>query len=1226
MNNLPFGKTWRLIPHDPRFCKPLRIMKISTCLLFAFVTGVQANGIAQKVTLKMKNARIEEALNAISKQSNLQLFYGENIDSKARINVNLKDASVADALNAVLKSNNIEYKIIANTISVNGKTEGSRSSNIVQQGVSGTVKDKDGNALAGATVTVKGTAITTQTDESGHFKINANSNATLTIRFIGYAVREVAVSDRNNLNIVLTSDENKLEEVVISTGFQNLNPKLFTGAAVSLKGKDVIQEGTTDVSRALEGRVAGVSVQNVSGTFGAAPKMRIRGATSITGENKPLWVIDGVILEDVVNISNEQLSSGDASTLIGSSVAGLNMDDIEDINILKDASATAQYGARAMNGVVVVRTKRGRVGKLQVNYTGNFSVNLKPNYSNYNIMNSVDQMSVYAELERKGWFNYSPTSRAENGGVYTKLASLIDYDESLGDYGVKNTDEAKGAFLKRYALANTNWFDLLFKNSLQQEHSVSFNGGSEQSQLYFSTSYLKDNGWAMGNNVERFTSNLNANFKLSDKLSLNFITTGAIRNQQAPGTLGRVSNPVEGRYSRDFDINPFSYAINSSRTLTAYNEDGSLEYFRRNYAPFNIINELRNNTMDLNMLDLKFQGGLTYKILDGLSFSSLGAMRYVKTGQEHKIRENSNMAMAYRAGTSFDPLGVDSEVRKNNRFLYRDPENTAAEPETVLPYGGFYNTTDDFLKSYTFRNSLEYNKNFNEVHDLNLFVAQEIRSANRQNKSNIGYGYQFDKGGVPFVDPKAIEQAVANNLPYYSMGPTYDRQTYFLFRGAYAYDGRYAINGTFRYDGSNRMGSSATARWLPTWNISGAWNIDREKFYDNSSVKEVMNRFTIRGTYGLTASIGSATNSSLVVKSSSSLRPFPTEQENVINIINLANNDLTWEKQYEANLGFDFGFLKDKLNLTVDLYDRKGFDLIYNARTPAIGGEYKKNFNYADMRSKGLEITLGANIKPSTDFSWNSNLNFAFNKNEVTKLEGTPIIFELVGTDGGPLQGHPYRGLYSIPFGGLNPKTGVPMFHNGSGETVTYIDPQGDDISFLKYEGPTDPTFMGGFSNTFNYKGFSLFALFTFAKGNKVRLNPVFNSSYSDLDATPLEFRNRWVVPGDELDTNIPAIPDRGTFNGLNGEFPYNSYNYSDQRIAKGDLLKLKTIRLTYNISNKLMEKIKLRNASLSLVANNFWLIYADKKLNGQDPEFFGTGGVALPVSRMYTLSLKVGF
>lgn len=1194
----------------------LRRMALLLCAIF---WGILAHADVQQANAKPE--RLDNYLKKIEQAYKVSFVYdAAEINKSMVLDVPAKLTTITESLDQ-LKQKKIDYKLVGNQVilKVHEATKSNSKKDIVVKGI---VKDKkDGTSMPGVSVREKGSSNAVSTNGRGEFTITVKDGATLSFASVGYKTVEVAVSGRSVIDISLEEDASQLKEVnVVSTGYQNLNPKLFTGAATSLKGSDVKQDGITDVSRMLEGRVAGVSVQNVSGTFGAAPKIRVRGATSITGENKPLWVIDGVILEDVVNVSNEQLSSGDASTLIGSSVAGLNADDIESFNILKDASATAQYGARAMNGVIVITTKKGRIGKPVVNYTGNFSTSMKPDYDNFNIMNSADQMSVYSELARKGWYNHSTKSRSTDGGVYTKMYQLIDsYDPSTG-FGLYNGTAEKAAFLKRYALANTNWFDLLFKNSLQQEHSISISSGTDKNQIYFSTSYLNDNGWAKGNNVERYTANLNTTFKLSDKFSVNLITVGSIRNQMAPGTVGRVSNPVEGKYSRDFDINPYSYATNTSRTITAYDENGSLEYFTRNFAPFNILNELDNNTLNLSILDFKLQGGLAYKITPKLTFNTLGSMRYVKSGQEHKIRENSNMALAYRASG-------DSFIQDNNRFLYRDPENPEAQPVTVLPYGGFYNTNDDFLKSYLVRNTLEYNNTFNTDHILNIFAAQEMRLANRQTRNMIGYGYQYDKGGVPYIDPNAIKQAVGNNLSYYGMGNKYDRFAAFVARAAYSYKEKYAFNATGRFDGSNQLGDAPNARWLPTWNVSGAWYLDKESFMQNDRITNIMDRATIRATYGLVGSINSTTNSSLVVRNGSSLRPFPYEIESVLRIESLKNSDLTWEKQYETNVGLDLGFLKEKLTLTVDLYDRRGFDLISDLKTSGVGGQYIKNANYADMKSKGIEVTLGSNLNIVKDLKWRSNFNFAYSTNKVTRLSSTPTIFDLVGADGGPQEGFPYRGLYSIEFAGLDHNTGVPLFVNQNGETSSYVDPQSNLIKNLKYEGPTDPKLTGGFYNMFTYKSFSLSGLVTFATGNKVRLNPVFNSSYSDLDATPLEFRSRWVLPGDETSTNIPSIPDLATFNTFadNNSYPYNAYNYSTVRVAKGDFVKLKTIAFTYSLPKKWLNAIGAGSGTISAVANNFWLIYADKKLNGQDPEFFGTGGVALPIAKQYTFSLKVG-
>src|SRR5690606_36335715 len=330
----------------------------------------------------------------------------------------------------------------------------------------------------------------TMTDKDGKFQIAANVGNTLEARFVGYKSSRVTISNLNNIRIVLAIEESSIEEVqVVATGYQNLDRKFFTGSSTRIDAKDAERAGVPDISRMLEGQVSGLSLQNVSGTFGAAPKMRIRGATSLSGDNKPLWVIDGVILEDVVNISNEALSTGDMNTLLGSSVAGLNPDDIESFNILRDAAATAMYGARAMKGVIIVSTKKGRrtEGKPVLSYTGNFSTYQKPDYANFDIMSSYDQMAVMIELKNKGYFQIPGTSRGRNGGVFYKMYNMFyEYDPETGTFALKNDKQGQIDFLSRYAIANTDWFDVLFKNSIVQEHSLSVQSGTERTQNYTS--------------------------------------------------------------------------------------------------------------------------------------------------------------------------------------------------------------------------------------------------------------------------------------------------------------------------------------------------------------------------------------------------------------------------------------------------------------------------------------------------------------------------------------------------------------------------------------------------------------------------------------------------------------------------------------------------------------------------------------------------------------------
>lgn len=1081
--------------------------------------------------------------------------------------------------------------------------------------VTGKVTEENGTPAPGVVVRATKTQKVAVTNATGEYSIMAAADDKLIFTFIGYETVERNIKGARRVDITIRVGAAKgLGEVVV-TGFQEIDKRKFAGASTKIKGDDVRMDGTTDVSRALEGKVAGVSVQNVSGTFGAAPKVRIRGVTSLTGENKPLWVVDGIALEDVINVTNDQLSSGDPSTLLASSVAGLNMNDVEDIYILKDAAATSLYGARAMNGVVVINTKKGRTGNLVVNYTGNFSSQLRPSYDNFNIMNSADQMSVDAEIARKGLLNLSDLGNAADKGVYGKMYDeLQTIDPTTGKFLLENTVDGRRKFLERYAKANTDWFHILFRNSTIQEHTISLSGGSDKMRSYFSVGFYNDNGWTVADNVKRYTFNSQNNFTFSNKVSAALIATGSVRQQRAPGTVARTTDAFYGKMSRDFDINPYNYALNTSRALTAYDETGNLEYFTRNYAPFNILNELKNNYLNLSVVDIKLQGSLSYKITSHIRYDFLGAIRYAKTNQEDIVKENSNKAEAYRAD-------YNATIANANRFLYKDPDDPNALPQIVLPVGGLYNRNENSLTNYNFRNSVNYTQSFG-LHDVNVLIGQEVKYADRQNAVNTGYGYQYDYGGSVIANYLALKKDAEANLPYFGMSKTYDRYAAFYGTAAYTYNNRYNFTGAIRTDGSNRLGESRTARWLPTWSLSGAWNIDQEKFIQRA---KNINLLKLRVSYGLTADLGVATNSSVVLRAQNTLRPYASEIEPGIYIQDLENADLTWEKQYSLNVGVDAGFFDGRLTTTVDLYKKNGFDLIENIKTSGIGGQDTKFANYADLSTKGVELTIGGEIIRNKDFGWKLALTAGYNKNKIRNARNTPIIFDQVVPEGGNKNGYPVSSLFSLDYKGLEPTTGIPLFVNEKGETSREINLQDVETKYLVYEGPVDPPLAGGITNSFRYKTFSLSVLITYQAGNKIRLNPVFKSTYSDLDAFPKEFLDRWTLPGDENHTNIPGIIDALTNYRMGGAYPYNAYNYSSARVADGGFARLKYVALTYNLPQRFTNKIGFNNLSLTASGSNLWLLYADPKLKGQDPEFFNAGGVAQPLQRQLVLSLKVG-
>jgi TonB-linked SusC/RagA family outer membrane protein len=968
-----------------------------------------------------------------------------------------------------------------------------------------------------------------------------------------------------------------------------------------------------DISRSLEGRAAGVSVQNVSGTFGTAPKIRVRGATSIFGSSKPLWVVDGVIMEDVTDVDADGLSSGDANTLISSAIAGLNADDIESFQILKDGSATSIYGARAMAGVIVVTTKKGRSGQAHINYTGEYTMRLKPSYRNYNIMNSQDQMSVYQEMQQKGWLKYAETANASSSGVYGKMYQLLsEYNPATRKFAIDNTSEAQAAYLRDAEYRNTDWFDQLFSTAIMHNHSISMSGVTDKSQYYASLSAMFDPGWTLDSRVQRYTANLNLTQNISNKISVNLIGNASYRKQKAPGTLSSEVDPISGTVKRDFDINPFSYALNSSRTLDPNT------YYTANYAPFNIFNELDNNYMDLKVSDFRISASLDYKPIQKLKFSLLAAVKSTATSMEHSIKDQSNQAMAYRSLPT-------TAIRDRNPFLYTNPDESFPVPVTVLPYGGIYERTDRDIFGWDTRFSVSYNDVFNEKHILNLFAGMETNYTERHSTWNRGWGMQYDKGEIANYNYLVFKKGQEEGSAYYDLSNTHYRSAAFFGTATYSYARRYQATGTVRYEGTNYLGRAKTSRWLPTWNLSGAWNAHEESWFADT-FKNVLTHATLRASYSLTGDRPATTNAYPIFISTSIWRPSASLSETGIDMA-LGNSNLTYEKKHEFNIGADLGFLDNRINFVIDAFWRNNYDLIGYANTELNGDATLANV--ASMKSHGLEMSLSTQNITTNDFSWSTDFIFSYAKNKITELYSPANIYRLVSATGFPIAGYPVRALFSIPFAGLN-NEGIPTFVDQDGNiTTTGIDFQERDpkkTAFLKYEGPIDPTVTGSLSNVFKYKGFTLNLFVTYSFGNVIRLDPVFKSEYSDLSAMTKEFRNRWMISGDQARTNIPAIASLVQYNkDRNLNRAYSAYNYSDVRTAKGDFIRMKEISLGYDFPKSLIGSWGVNAMSLKLQATNLFLFYADKKLNGQDPEFFNTGGVAVPTPKQFTLTLRLG-
>ena len=1190
------------------FCKS---GALGICLLVSLVlvTQVYAKTYAQ-VTLRVKQQSMLEILEHLSKQTQTRLFYNLNeVQEYTRMDLEVQDVSLEKALNMLLEDTKLEYELVNNTIVIRAKAGKPTSlTKQTQNRITGSVYEMvDGQRLPlmGVTVQVLGKSMSTQTDNAGNFALNLSSGDVIQFSMVGYVRKEVTLGEEKHLEVALVQDQLNIEDVVI-TGYQQVDKRTFTGSVGQVNPEDLATAGFSDVGKALQGMVAGVAVENTSGTFGTKSKIRIRGNSSISGNQEPLWVIDGVVLDDPVNINPNQLYSGDAATMLSSAISGVNPDDIEDIQILKDASATAMYGTQAVNGVIVVTTKKGRAGGTSISYKNNFSLAMKPTIQDFNVMNSKERMEFSEELYDKNLVDF--TFMNTSYGAFGKLQYELSQKQLSWDQYYDGIQRAK--------TYNTDWFDVLFRNSINQEHSASVSTGTDKAQFYMSGSYFRDAGQTINQHTDRFSGNFKGNFNLSERFTLTGTIYGSMRNQRLFGAFDEEQSG--GLPVRDFDINPHTYARTTSRAMRPYDDDGNLEFYRGNYAPFNIIHEMNNNFVDMNLKELRFQLDGLWKITDNLNYSAILSARTTSAQSEHISTELSNVAQSYRAMGSV-------AIRNANNRLFNDPNDDSQFPVTILPRGGIIIVDNSQGEFYTFRNTLNY-KPLIKDHAFDLMGGSEIRQRKYDRQNFTGYGMEYYRGLTSSPDYRAIQQlvtttGVSGGSSYYNLGLNTYREASFFANLAYSYKNRYNLTLSARADGSNRLGASERFRFLPIWVVGASWNMDDEPFLRDVEWLDFMK---LRGSYGARGNISGLGSPEILAYYGTTIRFNPDNVEEIISINAPDNPHMQWEKEKMANIALEFGVF-NRASLTLEWYHRNNYDLIGNVEVSRVSGFQRKTMNWADMVNRGFEVTLNTQNIQRDDFKWSTLFTYGYNYNEVTNLQTNAAVVAQTVDRGAPLEGRPVTGLYSFRFAHLN-GDGLPLFYTANGGLSNAFSRYTTNLDMLQYEGSREPLGSGGLTNQFQYKNVQLSFLFTFAYGNKIRLNPFFSRYYSDVMALDGELANRWTTPGDEQYTNVPRIVERETRTSMlvaNAE-PFMAYNRSTIRVASGSYIRFKNIMLSYDIPKHLVERAKINNLKITLQAQNIAL-WADPLLRGQDPEAI-VSGVSIPMTASYTLGLSLNF
>ena len=607
--------------------KVRQVMKLTTMLLVVFHMGVCATALSQsKISLNLKEATIEEFISLMKEQTGKQFLYNASLmKSEERVNIEAQEEDFFVLLDRILPCFHLTYEIVNDVIVLKTLRTPSLPEEKENWVVMGKVIDKNKNPLPGVTIRLKGTSVGTATNTLGAFSLNIpHAVDTLIISFIGMKSKEVIVkkADKKEYVITLEDEVEALDEVtVVSTGYQDIDRRRLTSAVTSIKMDDINVAGIMSVDKMLEGHIPGMIFMQNSGQAGAVPKVRIRGTSTMLGNQEPLWVLDGVVLSDPVNVDPAELNSLDFVNLLGNAISGLNPDDIEQIDVLKDAAATAIYGTRAANGVIVITTKKGKAGPPTVTYSLSGTFNRRPYYGDREIylMNSLERVDVSREM-------------FERGMEFTEVVNWVGYEAAYLDYKAgRITFPEFQELANYYETINTDWFDILCENSFSNKHTLSVTGGSSNLRYYASIGYGDERGVIKKEKNQNYTAMLKLNGSF-EKVDFQFSINGNVNERRYTPTTNGTSVT--------------QYAYDMSRAIPAYNPDGSRWFYKRGNTKetsydFNILNEMETTYQTQNTSNIQFNGNIKYRILPVLNIEGSASYSLGNTTIETVYEEDS---------------------------------------------------------------------------------------------------------------------------------------------------------------------------------------------------------------------------------------------------------------------------------------------------------------------------------------------------------------------------------------------------------------------------------------------------------------------------------------------------------------------------------------------------------------------------------------------------------
>lgn len=1062
----------------------------------------------------------------------------------------------------------------------------------------------DGEPLWGVSVRVRGTQNGVATDMDGRFAIKCNIGDMLDFTYIGFKASFAKVGKREIL-INLEEDVKMMDQVVIN-GYTQTDIRKATGSVGILTEESLKDAPLANVDMLMQGKLAGVNVQAVSGRPGESAKVRIRGTSSITGNNEPLWVVDGVPLQkDIPPMGNSYIRSGDFSTLYANGVAGIPPQDIESITVLKDAASAAIYGSQAQAGVIVITTKKGQAGNLHINYSGSVTMQTSPSRDG-NLMNSSEKL----DYEQSIWDEFSAPGFAA-GTYYPRIGIIGQIRSGYGQFAGMTTAQ-QDAYIEQLKQTNTDWFQELFRNTVSTSHYVSASGGTDKLTYYVSGGLSTNKGIVKKTSSDGYNFSAKIAANPSGAVSLNFQADYSYLKSQGSNT------------GSNFDM--FKYAYYANPYEKPYNEDGS-------YAADNTFFSLGVANGDLTYI-LPENGVNVLREIDGTSLIATSSSTTLRGDITWRI--NDRFRLYGLASYTYSNDLSDSEVNQDTYAAWMDRPFEGSNLLSKRIYGNATQTSN-VNRSYILRAQANYNQNFGDIHHISAVFGTEVRSNYAKTISRKVYGYDPVTGNYSlplFVTPSSGVFTEADLQNYQSIVNSLSMQSrvenaFASFYGAFDYVlmNRYVANVTARSDGSNNFGSKE--QFNLTWSVGLAWNMDEEQFMKR--IRHIISHATIRVSTGLTGGVNKSVYPVLIMNYLSSFRNSATQAYRMGSIGSPPNEHLRWEHTQDWNGSIDIGFFKNRLNMNLSLYRRRGYDLVTGVRVVSTTGFTQQSYNTSEQINQGVELMLSGSPIRTKDWTWSLSGNIAYNQNYLTKFDSpTGSVF------GDILVGYPQGKIMTGLSTGIDPATGLYTFKLRD-DAATLDMPE--RYHYIYYIGTSNHPWTGGVSTNLTWKQLTLSMSSSFSLGGKIlnqipvqsssgslsksTINKIYNvrnDVYTAHNNVVRDAANRW-TPSNPITDGYPRLIDAyGSSLGLNDIQDLAVLVSDGPYYENGSYWKISSLSLMYSLPERWCRRIAASSVGVSFTANNLFIITAYKGLNPETP------GAVYPMSRSFSFGLNLGF